>query len=100
MSSALMRVIGFRKGYPMETLIKIECPPEMLNDLHMDAEAFSALMKLRTAITLFKEGGISSGMAARWLGIPRVHFLLTAMQDGCSLLEDSEEDFSTETALL
>jgi hypothetical protein len=40
-------------------------------------------------------------MAARWLGMPRAHFLLKAMGEGnAHLLEDTDDDFQRETALL
>lgn len=84
----------------MQSIITIECPPEILIGLHMDADKFSEFMKLKTAIALFKEGKLSSGMASDWLGIPRVRFLILAMEDGAVLLEDTDEEFARETSLL
>lgn len=85
----------------MQNTIEIACPQEILLGLHMDAEQFAALAKEETAMALFREGRLSSGMAASWLGIPRVHFLLKAMQSGgANLLENNEDDFLRETALL
>ena len=85
----------------MQSVIRIECPSEILIGLHLDAQGFSDLMKRRTAIALFKEGKLSSGMAARWLGMPRTHFLVVAMQEGgASLLENNDEEFARETSLL
>ncbi len=84
----------------MKHTIEIECPTEILMGLHLDAQRFGDLIKLQSAIALFKEGKLSSGMAARWCGLPRVHFLLQAMQSGASLLEDTDDDFARETALL
>ncbi len=84
----------------MENRIQIECPTELLRSLQMNAESFAEMMKTRAAISLYKEGRISSGMAARWLGIPRTAFLFKAMENGAELLEDSEDDFKRETALL
>jgi len=84
----------------MLNTIQVECPPEILIGLHMDADDFSSFMKLRTAIALFREGKLSSGMAARWVGMSRVHFLLMAMQEGVVLLENNDDDFARETALL
>jgi len=84
----------------MKNTIEIECPPEILMGLHMDAQRFGVLMKLQAATALFKEGKLSSGMAAKWCGVPRVHFLMQAMQSGASLLDNTEDDFSRETALL
>lgn len=84
----------------MLNTIEVECPSEILIGLHMDADDFSRFMKLQTAIVLFREGKLSSGMAARWIGMPRVHFLLKAMQEGAVLLENNDDDFARETALL
>jgi len=85
---------------PMKHTIQIDCPPEILMGLHLDAQRFGELIKLQSATALFKEGKLSSGMAARWCGLPRVHFLLQAMQSGANLLENTDDDFSRETALL
>ena len=85
----------------MKHTLEIDCPPEILMGLHMDATKFAELVKLQSATTLFREGKLSSGMAARWCGLPRVHFLLQAMHaGGASLLENNDDDFARETALL
>jgi hypothetical protein len=84
----------------MKNTIEIECPPEILMGLHLDSKRFAELVKLQSATALFREGRLSSGMAARWCGVPRVHFLLQAMQSGACLLDDTDDDFARETALL
>ncbi len=85
----------------MQSTIEIQCPQEILLGLHLDARQFSELVKEEAAIALFREGRLSSGMAANWLGIPRGHFLLKAMQEGgANLLENNEDDFTRETSLL
>lgn len=85
----------------MNHTIEIDCPPEILMGLHLDVKKFADLIKLQSATALFREGKLSSGMAARWCGLPRVHFLLQAMQSGgASLLDDTDDDFARETALL
>lgn len=84
----------------MKHTIQIDCPPEILIGLHLDAQRFGDLIKLQSATTLFKEGKLSSGMAARWCGMARVHFLLQAMQSGATLLDDTDDEFERETALL
>lgn len=85
----------------MRNVVEIDFPSEILLGLHLDAGQFAKLIKTETAIALFKDGKLSSGMAARWLGVPRVHFLIQAMQEGAAaLLQDNEEDFSRETSLL
>ncbi|MGR8935400.1 MAG: UPF0175 family protein, partial [Gammaproteobacteria bacterium] len=80
--------------------ITIDCPPEILLGLHLNAEGFADYMKKQTAITLFKEGKLSSGTAAAWLGIGRVAFLRMAFDAGATLLDDTADDFARETALL
>ena len=66
----------------MQSAIPITCPQEILLGLHMDAQQFAVLLKEQSAMALFREGRLSSGMAASWLGMPRAHFLIKAMQGG------------------
>ena len=39
-------------------------------------------------------------MAARWCGVPRVHFLMQAMQARANSMDNNEDDFERETVLL
>jgi hypothetical protein len=84
----------------MNTAIHIECPIEVLMSVHSDSQAFADLMKLQTAIYLFKEHKITSGTAATWLGIDRTLFLFKAMEAGAVLLSNSEDDFQREMSLI
>ncbi|WP_347989241.1 UPF0175 family protein [Methylomonas sp. AM2-LC] len=84
----------------MQQTVIIDCPPEILLGLHLDAECFADYIKKQAAINLFKEGKLSSGSAAAWLGIGRVAFLHIAFSAGATLLEDTSDDFARETALL
>ena len=83
----------------MNQLIQIECPAEILLGLHLNTDGLASYMKEQTAITLFKEDKLSSGTAAKWLGMSRVLFLHLAMSRGAVLLDDSRDDFMRETAL-
>lgn len=83
----------------MRNIVEIECPPELLIGLHSNAEQFAERIKREAAYGLFRDGAISSGIAARWLGVPRAHFLMDAMRHGATLLEDSNDDFRRETNL-
>lgn len=47
----------------MKNTIQIDCPSELLISLHADAEQLTELMKLQTAIYLFKEHKISSAIS-------------------------------------
>jgi hypothetical protein len=84
----------------MQQTITIDCPPEILLSLHLNAEGFADYIKEQAAINLFKEGKLSSGTAAVWLGTSRLAFLRLAFDEGAFLLEDSVDDFARETALL
>lgn len=84
----------------MQNTVTIDCPPEILLGIHLNAEGFAEYIKKQAAINLFKEGKLSSGTAAVWLGISRVAFLRLAFDAGAFLLEDSVDDFARETALL
>ena len=84
----------------MQTHISIDCPPELLIGLHTDAQSFGEWMKTQAAISLFKEGKLSSCMAATWLGQPRVEFIRLAMSAGAVFMDDNQDDFDRETSLL
>ncbi len=84
----------------MKTTVEVDCLPEILAGLHVEPSEFGDYMKLQTAIALFRDGKLSSGLAARWLGMPRVAFLLRAMDAGATLLSDTPEDLARETSLL
>jgi len=84
----------------MQQTVTIECPPEILIGLHLNAEGFADHLKKQAAINLFKEGKLSSGTAAVWLGIDRVAFLHMAFAAGATLLDDTADDYARETALL
>lgn len=79
--------------------VNIDFPPEILLSLHCNAEEMGALVKEQAAIALFKQGRLSSGMAAAWLGVSRVQFLFKAMESGAVLLSASADDLARETAL-
>ena len=84
----------------MQRTITIDCPPELLMGIHLNAEDFADYLKKQAAISLFKEGKLSSGSASALLDIARVAFLRMAFDAGATLLEDSNDDFQRETALL
>jgi predicted HTH domain antitoxin len=84
----------------MQQTLQIHCPAEILLNLHLNAENFAEYLKYQAAISLFKEGKLSSGTAASWLEISRAEFLFLAMRAGAKLLEDSTDDYNRETALL
>lgn len=84
----------------MQSNITIGCPQELLIGLPVSAEKFAEMVKMETAIAFFKKGRISSGLAARWLGMSRVTFLFKAMDAGVTLLADTQDDYQRESSLL
>ena len=84
----------------MQNSVTIDCPPELLMGIHLNEEDFAVYLKKQAAISLFKEGKLSSGSAAAWLNISRVAFLRMAFDADANLLEDSHDDFQREIALL
>jgi len=84
----------------MQQTVTIDCPPEILLGLHLNAEGFADYLKKQAAISLFKEGKLSSGTAAAWLGMGRVAFLHLAFDAGACLMDDTADDYARETALL
>ena len=83
----------------MKQTIEIDLPSGLLIGLHTNAKGFATYLKERAAISLFKEGKITSGMASNWLEIPRVAFLKLASDAGASLLQNTEDDYRRETSL-
>ena len=83
----------------MQNIITIDCTPELLLGLHLNAEGFAEYVKKQAAINLFKKGKLSSGIAASRLGIGRVIFLRMAFNAGATFLGDTADDLSRETAL-
>ena len=84
----------------MHTTAAMEFPEEVLASTQLSAEQLAERAKLETALALYREGWLSSGLAAKWLGEPRVSFLLRACAAGIPLLDDSRDDFERERDLL
>jgi predicted HTH domain antitoxin len=84
----------------MSTHVEIDFLPEILLELHLTPEELAQLLKEKSAMALFREGRISSGLAARWTGLPRAQFLLHAMREGAVIGTDSADEVRRESALL
>jgi len=83
-----------------QATVFVDCPHELLLETHASPEEFSLRIKKAAAYEMFRNGEISSGLAAKWLNLPRSLFLLTAMQQGARLLDQGDMDFQRETSLL
>jgi predicted HTH domain antitoxin len=85
---------------PAPASITIDCPSEVLLELHVSEEELATLLKETVALELFRKGRLSSGLAAKWAGQERIPFLMKAMENGASLLDQGEADFRRETSLI
>jgi predicted HTH domain antitoxin len=56
--------------------------------------------KTEAALALYRKGSISSGLAAKWINLPRVQFISLSARAGIEMLEDSQDDFDRERSLL
>jgi hypothetical protein len=85
---------------PALASITVDCPSEVLLELHVSDEELAVLLKETLAMELFRKGRLSSGLAARWAGQERIPFLMRAMERGATLLDQGEADFRRETSLI
>jgi predicted HTH domain antitoxin len=84
----------------MHTTAAMDVPEEILFSTQLTAERLVERAKLEAALALYREGRLSSGLAAKWLGESRVSFLHRAFAAGIPLLDDSLDDFDRERGLL
>ena len=80
----------------MQTSGAIDVPEEVLFGTQMSAEGIGERAKIETALALYREGRLSSGLAAKWVGESRANFLLRASAAGIPLLSDTRDDFERE----
>jgi predicted HTH domain antitoxin len=59
----------------MSKVINIEYPESLANSLRLNATEFENEIKTSSLVKLFEIGKVSSGTAAKVLGLPRVDFL-------------------------
>ncbi|MBX3010753.1 MAG: UPF0175 family protein [Caldilineaceae bacterium] len=78
--------------------LTIEYPSELLWALQQNPDEFATEAKKLLAIELYKTGKLSSGLAARMAGVPRVAFLFLLGQYGLSPFgeepDEIEEDLN------
>jgi predicted HTH domain antitoxin len=56
-------------------VLTIEYPPDVLWALQKESDEFEAEARLLLALKLYETGRLSTGLAARLAGVPRVTFL-------------------------
>lgn len=83
----------------MKGTIKIEYPESLANTLRMSGKDFESEIKTSSLVKLFELGKVSSGVAARVLGLTRVDFLELLAKYNVSIfsaynINDLNEDIS------
>jgi predicted HTH domain antitoxin len=78
--------------------LTIEYPPEVLWALDQEPEEFEAEARMLLALKLYETGKLSTGLAARLAGVPRITFMFLLGQHGLSpfgeMAEELEEDLA------
>ena len=59
----------------MKKMISIEYPESLANSLRLSGKDFELEIKISSLVKLFELGKVSSGVAARVLGISRLDFI-------------------------
>ncbi len=83
----------------MKRMINIEYPESLANSLRLNGKDFENEMKTSSLVKLFEIGKVSSGTAAKVLGLTRVDFLDLLAKYNVSALglydsNDLKEDIS------
>lgn len=83
----------------MKGMINIEYPESLAHRLRLSDKDFASEMKISSLVKLFELGKVSSGVAAKVLGLSRLDFLELLAKYNVSVLgeydaEDLNEDIS------
>lgn len=78
--------------------LNIPYPPEVLWALQQEPEQFEEEARLLLALKLYETGKLSSGLAARLAGVPRVTFLFLLGQHGLSPFGEEPDDIERDLA--
>lgn len=78
--------------------LNIPYPPEVLWALQQEPEEFEVEARLLLALKLYETGKLSSGLAAKLAGVPRVTFLFLLGQHGLSPFGEEPDDIARDLA--
>lgn len=76
----------------MKGMINIEYPESLANTLRLNGKDFESEMKTSSLIKLYELGRVSSGVAARVLGLSRLDFLELLAKYNVSVLGGYDND--------
>jgi len=77
-------------------VLKIEYPPDVLWALQKKPDEFEAEARLLLALKLYETGRLSTGLAARLAGVPRVTFLFLLGQYGLSPFGETADELDAD----
>ncbi|MFZ5821845.1 MAG: UPF0175 family protein [Chloroflexota bacterium] len=72
----------------------IEYPPEVLWALQQEPQEFEREARLLLGIKLYESGKLTTGLAARIAGVPRLTFMFLLGQYGLSPFGETPEDLA------
>ncbi len=83
----------------MKGVINIEYPESLANSLKLTGKEFESVIKISSLVKLFELGKVSSGTAAKVLGLTRIDFLeLLARYKVSALGQFDYDDFNEDIA--
>jgi len=74
------------------SVLTIEYPPEVLWALQQDPGEFEAEARLLLAVKMFETGKLSTGLAARLAGVPRITFMFLMGRYGLSPFGETADE--------
>jgi predicted HTH domain antitoxin len=77
-------------------VLKIEYPETLPDVLQKTKEQFEKDAKMAMAAKLYEMGQISSGIAAKLVGMDRVSFLLNLHHYGIAMIDHAEDELLSE----
>jgi predicted HTH domain antitoxin len=80
----------------MQNQLNIQYPQKWLDVLQLTQKAFEEEAKMAMAAKLFQMKRLSSGMAAKLVGIPRVQFLLNLQRFSVPMIDLDEDELLTD----
>jgi len=72
--------------------LTIEYPPEVLWALQQDPDEFESEARLLLAVKMYEIGKLSTGLAARLAGVPRITFMFLLGRYGLSPFGETADE--------
>jgi predicted HTH domain antitoxin len=76
----------------MEHVLTIEYPSDVLWAMQQEPDEFNAEARLLLAVKLYEMGKLSTGLAARLAGVPRVTFMFLLGRYGLSPFGETPDE--------